>query len=63
MGITLSQFRFMITYRPRRQRGKLDVLSHLLYLVLKERDDAYDQRCDTIFKPENLWLQALSIKP
>jgi len=62
-ALSLFQFQFVITYCPRRQQGELDVLSHCLYLMLKERDVAYDQWCDTIFKPKNLWLQALLIIP
>jgi hypothetical protein len=62
-ALSLSQFQFVITYCPRGQRGKLDVLSHRLYLVFKKRDVAYDQRCDTIFKPKNHHLQALLIIP
>jgi len=46
----------MIIYRPRQQQGKPNVLSHRSYLAPKEGDAAYDQQCDTILKPENLWL-------
>jgi len=37
------------------------VLFHCLYLVPKEGDAAYDQQCDTILKPKNLWIQALLV--
>jgi hypothetical protein len=51
----------MITYCPRRQQGKPNVLSCCSYLKPKEGDVTYDQQCDTILKPKNLWLQALLI--
>jgi hypothetical protein len=60
-ALSLSQFRFMIPYRPRRQQGKPDALSCCSYVTLKKGDDAYDHQCDTILKPKNLWLQTLSI--
>jgi len=41
-ALSLFQFRFVITYHPRRQQGKLDALSHRSYLVPKEGDAAYD---------------------
>jgi hypothetical protein len=30
-----------------------------LYLTPNEGNEAYDQQCDIILKPEHLWLQAL----
>ncbi len=51
----------MITYHLGQQQGKPDALSCCSYLMPKEGDVAYNQQSDTIFKPKNLWLQALLI--
>jgi hypothetical protein len=53
-ALSLSWFQFVITYYPRQQQGKLDVLFRHLYLTLKKGDAVYDQQCDTIIKPKNL---------
>jgi hypothetical protein len=53
----------VITYHLGQQQGKPDALSRCSYLAPKEGDAPYNQQCDTILKPENLQLQALSIIP
>ncbi len=52
----------MITYRlGQQQQGKPNALSYRSCLAPKEGDVVYDQQYDTIFKLENLWLQALLV--
>jgi len=60
-ALSLFQFWFVITYHLGQQQGKPNVLSRCSYLTPKEGDAPYNQQCDTILKPENLQLQALSI--
>jgi hypothetical protein len=57
-ALSLSQFRFVITYHFGHQQGKLDTLSYCSYFAPKEKDVVYEQQCDVIFK-----LELLNPKP
>jgi hypothetical protein len=55
-NMSLSQFDFVIAYRPGKQQGLSDALSRQSYLVRKEGEAAYEQKWTTLLRDEQLCL-------
>jgi hypothetical protein len=52
-NMSLSQFDFVITYRPGKQQGLSNALSRRSYLAPKEGEAAYEQQRTTLLKLSN----------
>ena len=50
--MSLLRFNFAVTYRPEKQQGLSDALSRRSYLAPKVGEEAFDQQCTTLLKPE-----------
>ena len=59
--MSLSQFDFVITYRPSNLQGKLDALLRRSYLAPKEGDPILDQQKSIVLKPVNFQLKVLAM--
>jgi hypothetical protein len=57
-NMSLSQFDFVITYRPGKQQGLSDALSRRSYLAPKEGEATYEQQWTTLLKAKQLRLRA-----
>jgi hypothetical protein len=55
-NMSLSQFDFVITYRPKKQQGLFNALFSRSYLVPREGEVAYEQQQTTLLKAEQLHL-------
>jgi len=53
-SISLSRFKFVITYRPGSKQIWSKALSRRTYLAPREEHAAYDQQKTTLIKPEQL---------
>jgi hypothetical protein len=60
-NMSLSQFDFVITYRPEKQQGLSDALSRRSYLASKEGEATYEQQWTTLLKAEQLRLHTAII--
>jgi hypothetical protein len=60
-NMSLSQFGFIITYRPGKQQGLFDALSRRSYLAPREGEATYEQQRITLLKAEKLHLRATTM--